>query len=287
MKIKAPAKLNLSLEIMGKRPDGYHDISSIFQTVSLFDSIDVQPADEIYLNTPGFNLPFTENIIYKTALEMRRKYGVANGARIVLEKEIPIAAGLGGGSSDAASTIKILNDLWGLNLTTSELSSFASTIGSDVPFFIEGGTSFVHGRGDLIRELPDLRLVWIVIIVPDIEITNKTATMYSYLSKESYTAGGLSRKLEARIRNGGDCPPQLMFNGFFDIAIANQPGLEKVLAVLNKVGIQEIHLTGSGPSLFTVVTRKEIATALSLLLNHKHHIKAFAVENISRSRFEG
>ena len=286
MKIKAPAKLNLSLEIMGKRPDGYHDISSIFQTVSLFDSIDVQPADEIYLNTPGFNLPFTENIIYKTALEMRRKYGVANGARIVLEKEIPIAAGLGGGSSDAASTIKILNDLWGLNLTTSELSSFASTIGSDVPFFIEGGTSFVHGRGDLIRELPDLRLGWIVIIVPDIEITNKTATMYSYLSKESYTAGGLSRKLEARIRNGGDCPPQLMFNGFFDIAIANQPGLEKVLAVLNKVGIQEIHLTGSGPSLFTVVTRKEIATALSLLLNHKHHIKAFAVENISRSRFE-
>ena len=72
MKIKAPAKLNLSLEIMGKRPDGYHDISSIFQTVSLFDSIDVQPADEIYLDTPGFNLPFTENIIYKTALEMRR-----------------------------------------------------------------------------------------------------------------------------------------------------------------------------------------------------------------------
>ena len=287
MKIKAPAKLNLSLEIMGKRPDGYHDISSIFQTVSLFDSIDVQPADEIYLNTPGFNLPFTENIIYKTALEMRRKYGVANGARIVLEKEIPISAGLGGGSSDAASTIKILNDLWGLNLTTSELSSFASTIGSDVPFFIEGGTSFVHGRGDLIRELPDLQLGWIVIIVPDIEITNKTATMYSYLSKESYTAGGLSRKLEARIRNGGDCPPQLMFNGFFDIAIANQPGLEKVLAVLNKVGIQEIHLTGSGPSLFTVVTRKEIATALSLLLNHKYHIKAFAVENISRSRFEG
>jgi len=287
MKIKAPAKLNLSLEIIGKRPDGYHDISSIFQTVSLFDSIDVQPADEIRLNTPGFDLPIADNIVYKTASTMRRKYGVSNGARIVLEKKIPISAGLGGGSSDAASTIKILNDLWELNLTTSELSAFASTIGSDVPFFIEGGTSFVHGKGELIRELPDLQLGWIVIIVPDIEITNKTATMYSYLNKESYTAGGLSRKLEARIRNGGDCPPQLMFNGFFDTAIANQPGLEKVLAVLNEVGIKEIHLTGSGPSLFTVVTRKEIATALSLLLNHKHHIKAFAVENISRFRLAG
>ena len=286
MKIKAPAKLNLCLEIMGKRPDGYHDISSVFQTVSLFDSIDVQPADEIYLSTPGFDLPITNNIIYKTALAMRRKYAVSNGAKIVLEKEIPISAGLGGGSSDAASTIRILNDLWKLNLTISELSSFASTIGSDVPFFIEGGTSFVHGKGELIRELPDLELGWIVIIVPDIEITNKTATMYSYLNKENYTLGGLSRKLEARIRNGGDCPPQLMFNGFFNTAIAKQPGLENILKILKEVGIEEIHLTGSGPSLFTVINRKEVATALSLLLNHKHHIKAFVVENISRFNFE-
>ncbi len=287
MKIKAPAKLNLSLEITGKRPDGYHDISSIFQTVSLFDTVDVQPAEDIYLDSIGFDLPVKENIIYKTAVEMRRKYGVEDGAKIVLEKEIPISAGLGGGSSDAASTIKILNDLWRLNLSLPELSSFGSTIGSDVPFFIEGGTSFVHGRGELIRELPDLNLGWTVIIIPNIEINNKTATMYSYLDKDSYTQGGLSRKLEARIRNGGDCPPQLMFNGFFKTAIERQPGLEKVLGILKEIGIKEIHLTGSGPSLFTVVTGKEVATALSLLLNHKHHIKAFAVENISRVHFEG
>ena len=216
MKIKAPAKLNLSLEITGKRSDGYHDISSIFQTVSLFDTIDVHPADEIYLNTPGFDLPVGENKVYKTALNKRHEYGVAKGAKIVLEKEIPVSAGLGGGSSDAASTIRLLNDLWGLNLPIAELSSFASTIGSDVPFFIEGGTSFVHGKGELIRRLPDLKVGWIVIIVPDIEIANKTATMYSYLNEDTYTRGGLSRKLEARIRNGGDCPPQLMFNGFFN-----------------------------------------------------------------------
>ena len=111
--------------------------------------------------------------------------------------------------------------------------------------------------------------------------------MYSHLTKESYTLGGLARKLEARIRNGGDCPPQLMFNGFFHTAITKQPGLKKVLGVLKEVGIREIHLTGSGPSLFTIVNRKEVATALSLLLNHKHNIKAFAVENSSRLRFEG
>ena len=287
MKIKAPAKINLSLEIIGKRTDGYHDISSIFQTVSLFDTINVEPADEIYLNTPGFDLPVTENIVYKAASSMRHKYGVTNGADIILEKSIPVSAGLGGGSSDAASTIRILNEIWGLNLTISELSSFASTIGSDVPFFIEGGTSFVHGKGELIRELPDLELGWIVIIVPDIKMTKKTATMFSYLEKENYTGGGLSRKLEARLRNGGDCPPQLMFNGFFETAMENQPGLTKVLGILKEVGIKEIHLTGSGPSVFTVVNRKEVATALSLLLNHKHHIKAFAAENTQRFRYVG
>lgn len=285
MKIKAPAKLNLSLEIVGKRSDGYHDISSIFQTVSLFDTIDVEPSEGIDLYSPTLDLPTQDNIIYKTAIDMRRQYGVSNGAKIVLEKEIPISAGLGGGSSDAASTIRILNQFWGLKLSANELSSFASTIGSDVPFFIEGGTSFVHGRGELIRSLPDLELGWIVIIVPDIEITNKTATMYSHLNKDSYTSGGLSRKLEARIRNGGDCPSQLMFNGFFETALVKQPGLQKVLTILDKVGIKEIHLTGSGPSLFTLVKRKEIATALSLLLKHKHHIKAYAVENISRFNF--
>jgi len=286
MKIKAPAKLNLCLEIMGKRPDGYHEISSIFQTVSLFDKIDAEPSDEIVLYTPDFNLPYQDNIIYKTAINMRHQYDVSKGAKIVLQKEIPISSGLGGGSSDAASTIKILNRLWDLKLPSKELLSFSSTIGSDVPFFIEGGTSFVSGRGELIRPLPDLELGWMVIIVPHIAIPDKTATMYSYLDKDHFTSGGLSRKLEARIRNGGDCPPQLMFNGFFEAALGNQLGLENILSILEEIGIKEIHLTGSGPSLFTLINKKEVATALSLLLNHKHHIKAFAVENISRFNSE-
>ena len=285
MKIKAPAKVNLSLEILGKRVDGFHDISSIIQTISLFDKLQIEIADDLTLESPGFALDPNENIVFLAAKNMREKYAVNFGARMVLQKEIPVSAGLGGGSSDAAATIKILNKIWGLNLPLQELIAFASTIGSDIPFFLEGGTSFVQGRGELIRELPDCQVGWIVIIVPNIKLEHKTKTMYSYLIEDSHTSGGLSRKLEARIRNGGDCPPQLMFNGFLDVAKTTIPGIKEAVSIFNKVGVQEIHLAGSGPSLFTIVKRKEIATALSLLLTHKHQLESYVVDSVSRDKF--
>ena len=286
MKIKAPAKVNLSLEILGKRVDGFHDISSIIQTISLFDKLQIEIDDELTLESPGFDLDPNENIVFLAAKNMREKYAVNFGARMVLQKEIPVSAGLGGGSSDAAAAIKILNKIWSLNLPLQELIAFASTIGSDIPFFLEGGTSFVQGRGELIRELPDCHLGWIVIIVPNIELENKTKTMYSYLIEDSHTSGGLSRKLEARIRNGGDCPPQLMFNGFLDLAKTTMPGIKEAIRIFNKVGVQEIQLAGSGPSLFTIVKRKEIATALSLLLTHKHQLESYVVDSVSRDKFQ-
>ncbi|PZC42144.1 MAG: 4-diphosphocytidyl-2-C-methyl-D-erythritol kinase [Chloroflexi bacterium] len=286
MKIKAPAKLNLSLEIIGKRRDGFHDISSIIQTISLFDNLQIDIDDHLTLESPGFDLDPNENIVYITAKNMREQYSVSIGARMILQKQIPVSAGLGGGSSDAAATIKILNKIWGLNLPFPELIAFASTVGSDVPFFLEGGTSFVHGRGELIRGLPDCEVGWIVIIVPELKMKEKTKSMYSYLGEDSYTTGGLSRKLEARIRNGGDCPPQLMFNGFLGVAKKTIPSIQEALSVFNKVGVQEIHLTGSGPSLFTIVKRKEIASALSLLITHKHQLESYVVDNVSRNKFQ-
>ena len=285
MKIKAPAKVNLSLEILGKRLDGFHDISSIIQTISLFDKLQIEIDDDLTLESPGFDLDPNENIVFLAAKNMREKYAVDFGARMVLQKEIPVSAGLGGGSSDAAAAIKILNEIWSLNLPLQELVAFASTIGSDIPFFLEGGTSFVQGRGELMRELPDCHVGWIVIIVPNIKLEHKTKTMYSYLIEDSHTSGGLSRKLEARIRNGGDCPPQLMFNGFLDVAKTTIPGIKEVVSIFNKVGVQEIHLAGSGPSLFTIVKRKEIATALSLLLTHKHQLESYVVDSVSRDKF--
>lgn len=286
MKIKAPAKVNLSLEILGKRLDGFHDISSIIQTISLFDKLQIEIDDELILESPGFDLDPNKNIVFLAAKNMREKYAVDFGARMVLQKKIPVSAGLGGGSSDAAAAIKILNKVWRLNLPLQELIAFASTIGSDIPFFLEGGTSFVQGRGELIRELPDCQVGWIVIIVPNIKLENKTKTMYSYLIEDSHTSGGLSRKLEARIRNGGDCPPQLMFNGFLEVAKKTIPSITETVCIFNKVGVQEIHLAGSGPSLFTIVKRKEIATALSLLLTHKHQLESYVVNSVSRDKFQ-
>jgi len=286
MEIKAPAKVNLSLEILGKRLDGFHDISSITQTISLFDKLQIERDDQLTLESPGFELHSNKNIVYSAAKKMREQYSVNFGARMVLQKEIPVSAGLGGGSSDAAAAIKILNKIWELNLPLQELISFASTIGSDVPFFLEGGTSFVQGRGELIRELPDCKIGWLVIVIPNVRLENKTKSMYSNLTENNYTSGGLSRKLEARIRNGGDCPPQLMFNGFLEVAKESIPAVEKAFSIFNTVGVHEIHLTGSGPSLFTIVKRKEIATALSLLLTHRHQLESYVVGNVSRDTFQ-
>ena len=112
MKIKAPAKVNLSLEILGKRVDGFHDISSIIQTISLFDKLQIEIDDELTLESPGFDLDPNENIVYLAAKNMREEYAVNFGARMVLEKQIPVSAGLGGGSSDAAAVIKILNKIF-------------------------------------------------------------------------------------------------------------------------------------------------------------------------------
>ena len=114
MQIRAPAKLNLSLEILGKRRDGFHDISSIIQTISLFDNLQIEVDDQLTLESPGFTLNPNENIVYLAAKNMREEYAVNFGARMVLEKQIPVSAGLGGGSSDAAAAIKILNKIWSL-----------------------------------------------------------------------------------------------------------------------------------------------------------------------------
>ena len=150
---------------------------------------------------------------------------VSSGASIGLGKEIPVAAGLGGGSSDAAATLLALNRLWGTELTRDDLLPLAAQIGSDVPFFLYGGTGRVFGRGERVQPLPPTDLEWAVILTPRIDLPNKTAAMFSKISPMSYTNGGLTRKLAARLSSKGDTPPQFLFNAFDDVAREALPNL--------------------------------------------------------------
>ena len=273
--IEAHAKINLTLEVLGRRPDGFHEIASIIQTISLHDTLTLETSDSLSLTCNQEELETEENLAYRAAVLMRDHTGTAEGVRINIEKGIPVAAGLGGGSSDAAAALVGLNRLWGLGLGAEELQILAAQLSSDAPFFVHGGTAIVLGRGERVRALPAADLPWMVLLAPGTVLANKTASMYSAISQTSYTRGALTRKLEARIRGGGDVPAQFLFNAFDDVAWNVLPDISRHWEAFESVGAREVHLAGSGPTLYAPVARKEVGTAMQLLLSQKYGWPAF------------
>ena len=280
--MRAYAKINLTLEVLGKRDDGYHEIASILQTVSLHDTLTFEDADDIVLGCDRSELVTAENLVIKAAQLLRDEAGVPRGAAIDLTKKIPVAAGLGGGSSDAATTLLALNRMWGLEMPVAELVPLAAQIGSDVPFFLYNGTARVSGRGERVETLPPTDLEWAVILSPRIDMPNKTATVFSKIGPMSFTNGGLTRKLAARLGSKGDTPPQFLFNAFDDIARDVFPGLGSYWNIFSSLGAREIHLCGAGPSLYEPVSKKEHGTAIQLLLQHRHGWESHLVSMVGQ-----
>ncbi|MDO8481347.1 MAG: 4-(cytidine 5'-diphospho)-2-C-methyl-D-erythritol kinase [Nanoarchaeota archaeon] len=169
------AKINLVLDLLGKRPDGYHEVATVYQTVEMHDTIEVEASDELVLKC---NLPFLvtpKNLCILAANLLRKKYNVKDGATITLEKKIPVAAGLAGGSSNAATVLRLLNRLWGLKLPQEELLKLASELGSDVPFHLIGGTCLGTGRGEQVKPLKPFPTQHCVIVHPGFGIKTKDA----------------------------------------------------------------------------------------------------------------
>ncbi|MDA1349555.1 MAG: 4-(cytidine 5'-diphospho)-2-C-methyl-D-erythritol kinase [Chloroflexi bacterium] len=268
--VRAHAKLNLTLEVVRPRDDGYHEIASVIQTVGIYDTLTFEPADGLSLECEDPDLRSDDNLVLKAARLLVEHSDGGKGARITLEKDIPVSAGLGGGSSDAAATLLSLNRLWGLKLSLERLMELGASLGSDVPFFLHGGTAMLHGRGEKVRTLPPADIDWYVVVAPNFQVPLKTAAAYQAISNTNLTSGALTRKLEARIRGGGDVPPQFLFNVFDAIAFALYPGLETYWETMHSLGAREVHLAGSGPSIFAPVAKKETGTALELLLRHRH-----------------
>ena len=273
--VSAYAKINFALEVLGKREDNYHEIASIMQTVSLKDVLIFEDAEEISLNCDVKELSNSDNLVQKAAELLKTETGYSGGAHVELHKGIPVSAGLGGGSSDAAATLKGLNALWKLDLSMDELILFGAMLGSDVPFFLHGGTAMVHGRGEKVRVMPPTDLEWVIILVPAISLPRKTAELYSRVTSGNYTKGALTRKLETRIRGKGDLPPQLLFNVFDDIALSAFNGLDQYWDVFHSLGVREIHLAGSGPALYAPISLKEIGTAVQAILEYRYGWPAY------------
>jgi len=258
----APAKINWTLEIMGRRPDGYHEVRTVLQTVDLCDRVRVSPAADLELvlagpigqaSAPLNAMPSSENLAYGAAALLRdRAGGRSLGARIELEKAIPAGAGLGGGSSDAAATLRALDRLWGLGLAPAELARLGAQQGADVPFFLFGGTALGRGRGDEVTPLADVASRRFLLVVPRRRPARKTAAMYAHLRPEHFSGGEASERLAAAISRGVAPSDDDILNTFELIAAEVLPEAAAAAERCQSLGLRP-HLAGSGPAQFVLL----------------------------------
>jgi len=255
--VLAPAKLNLILEVLAERPDGFHEIRSVIQTINLCDSLRLQLSQNIEFKS---NAPYfirEESLASKAASLLQEATRCAKGATIEVSKRIPLVSGLGGDSSDAAAILRGVNKLWRLGLSQEKLLELASQLGSDVAFFLHGGTSLVKGRGEIVTPLPPFPYMWVVLMVPPVpRLPEKTKRLYASLKPSHYTGGQATDRLAALLTGGGEITTSSLFNVFDDVALDSFTGLEEYWGQFLKAGAQEIHLAGSGPALFTLVKDK-------------------------------
>ncbi len=255
---KAYAKINLTLEVLGKRQDGYHEIVSVVQAIDLCDALSFQPREYIYLASNIPELVSPDNLVFKAARLLQDFTGSRRGVAISLEKAIPLASGLGGGSSDAAATLLALNEIWGLNLDLGKLERMAANLGSDVSFFLCGKrTALVEGRGDKVTPLPSSPKTWVVLMKPPINIPNKTQRMYASLDPSLFTRGQFTQRMMGLIQQGGKITPSFCYNVFEHVAFSLFPGLEEYRLSFLAAGASRVHLAGAGPTLFALAEEKD------------------------------
>ena len=255
--IEAPAKVNLTLEVLGKRSDGYHDIASVMQAISLFDTLTFRPSDEIKVLAEIEDLETQDNLVYRAGMLLRETSGVSAGAEIRLDKQIPLAAGLGGGSSDAAATLLGLDRLWSLGLAEAEMKELAAQLGSDVPFFVTGGTALVEGRGERVSNVKTPPTFWLVLAFPDHRLENKTATAYRALSHTDHTDGRRTADLVRQIEACAEIRHDSFFNVFDRVAAQVFPGIDGAWSIMQEASGRPVHLSGAGPTLFCRVDGPE------------------------------
>ena len=247
------AKINLGLKVINKREDGYHNLHSLFVEVDLADELVFSPADEFHLLLDGsenIKIPLDETNLINQAYRLIKKKveAVPIDYAIRLNKQIPIGSGLGGGSSNAATTLTALNDLWELNLTFNELENLGKSLGSDVPFFIRGGLQLIEGVGDIIKPIdPSLiKNLHFILVVPPIHVS--TSWAYSKLNKtlqphiSYHKFSPLSKPMKW----------ELFDNDFEQIIYETYPEIGKIKTSLQKAGAMYAGLSGSGSTVFGV-----------------------------------
>jgi len=251
MTIKARAKINLTLDVLGKRPDGYHEVEMVMQSIGLYDCLEFTPVSEgITILVEGGDLPAGEdNLVHRAASCIRTHGGIRNGIEIRLKKSIPVAAGLGGGSADAAATLAGLNTIWGLGLTLRELMLLGEQLGSDVPFCLMEGTALARGRGEKLMRLPPCPSLGLVLVKPSFGVS--TAAVYQACSPGKLkNKPGSGDMVEAIKKRDPGVIAERLYNALEPVTFAMHPEVLVIKEKLLEAGALGALMSGSGPTVF-------------------------------------
>jgi 4-diphosphocytidyl-2-C-methyl-D-erythritol kinase len=252
--VKAPAKINLSLDVLHKRPDGYHEVKMVMTTIDLADRIELIPRtdDVIQIISQNRFVPDDHrNLAYQAAKLLKETFCITQGVSISITKHIPVAAGLAGGSSDAAATLRGLNKLWNLGLTLDELAELGAQIGSDVSFCVYGGTAIATGRGEKIIPIPSPPPCWVVLAKPSIGVS--TAEVYRNLKVEEVTHPDVDAMVEAIERQDYFAICQLVGNVLEEVTLKKHPEVAHIKEQMRRFGADAVLMSGSGPTVFGLV----------------------------------
>jgi 4-diphosphocytidyl-2-C-methyl-D-erythritol kinase len=255
---KAPAKINLSLDVLRKREDGYHEVEMVMTMVDLADRLEMEelPRDTIIISSQAGYIPLDEkNLAFQAAKLIKERYAVKKGVYIHLDKRIPVSAGLAGGSTDAAAALRGLNRLWNLQIPNEELSKLGEELGSDVPFCVKGGTAIARGRGEKLEHMEAPPPCWVVLVKPPINVS--TADVYGRLRANEIQNHPRTDVMVAAIRDGdfqGICAS--LSNVLEEVTVQLHPEVRYIKEAMLRLGADGALMSGSGPTVFALVQRE-------------------------------
>ncbi|MFC1703234.1 4-(cytidine 5'-diphospho)-2-C-methyl-D-erythritol kinase [Candidatus Omnitrophota bacterium] len=282
--LKSPAKINLYLDVIRKRSDGYHDIYTIFERINLFDTIrfSKRSRGNITVSSSGNRIPQNgANIAYQAAQLLKEHFSISDGIRIHIQKRIPVAAGLGGGSSNAACVFEGLNRFWRLGLTQKRIQRLAERIGSDVPFFtLKSSFALGKGRGEQLKKISKLNPLWHILIVPKIALSAKA--IYTALDRKKSPKKGKATKMLTKSRKSANMltyalrkhnltlAHKYVMNTLEEPAARLCPSISKIKETMACHGVKTYALSGSGPAVFGLVNSRKEAEALKSKIQRTH-----------------
>jgi 4-diphosphocytidyl-2-C-methyl-D-erythritol kinase len=286
--VPAHAKVNLTLAVLGKRSDGYHELASLLQTVSLHDVLRITTRRDgvlaCHCDVP--TLGGADNLALRAAALLREAAGdPALGADLELRKDTPIQGGMGGGSSDAACALLALNALWGVDLPHDRLEALGARLGSDVPFFLTGGTARIAGRGEQVIPLPDAEPLWLLLAKPPAGVA--TATVFGRLTLQDYGSADDTDAVARAILAGEALPFDRLTNTLEPAVFATYPEVSQVRDALTAAGAPVVRMSGSGPTLYAPF--RDLRDAVALLARAEeacpHDVRLWLCHTLTRRAF--